>query len=112
MIEDALRESLGRRASHPAGLKRKLPTFRGQGLYPGVNLDDSAALLELMEGERDSHRRQRADLVTCHTSVYTAFARLPARIFTNDLDRNSSKVSPVANASSSVNAPLLIPRMK
>jgi hypothetical protein len=26
-----------------------LPTFRGQGLRPGVNLDDSAALLELME---------------------------------------------------------------
>jgi hypothetical protein len=27
----------------------ELPTFRGQGLRPGVNLDDSAALLELME---------------------------------------------------------------
>jgi hypothetical protein len=27
----------------------RLPTFRGQGLRPGVNLDDSAALLELME---------------------------------------------------------------
>jgi hypothetical protein len=26
-----------------------LPTFRGQGLRPGVSLDDSAALLELME---------------------------------------------------------------
>jgi len=26
----------------------ELPTFRGQGLRPGVNLDDSAALLELM----------------------------------------------------------------
>lgn len=26
-----------------------LPTFRGKGLRPGVNLDDSAALLELME---------------------------------------------------------------
>lgn len=31
----------------------RLPTFRGQGLYPGVNLDDSASLLELMEaGDR------------------------------------------------------------
>jgi DNA-binding CsgD family transcriptional regulator len=32
--------------------KRKhvdLPTFRGEGLQQGVNLDDSAALLELME---------------------------------------------------------------
>lgn len=26
-----------------------LPTFRGEGLQPGVNLDDSAALLEMME---------------------------------------------------------------
>lgn len=35
------------RASSPR--KRvHLPTFRGQGLRPGVNLDDSAALLELM----------------------------------------------------------------
>jgi hypothetical protein len=61
VIEDALRESLSRRGKRP-GAKGKLPTFRGQGLYPGVNLDDSAALLELMEGERDSHRRQRTDL--------------------------------------------------
>jgi hypothetical protein len=29
--------------------KVELPTFRGQGLRPGVNLDDSAALLELMD---------------------------------------------------------------
>jgi hypothetical protein len=36
----------------PTGRERKkveLPTFRGQGLRPGVNLDDSASLLELME---------------------------------------------------------------
>ena len=32
----------------------KLPTFLGQGLRPGVNLDDSAALLELMESDRGS----------------------------------------------------------
>lgn len=62
VIEDALRESLSRRGARPVGLKEKLPTFRGQGLFPGVNLDDSAALLELMEGESDSHRRQRTDL--------------------------------------------------
>jgi hypothetical protein len=33
------------------GPKRRvtLPTFRGKGLRPGVNLDDSAALLELMD---------------------------------------------------------------
>jgi DNA-binding CsgD family transcriptional regulator len=31
-----------------------LPTYRGQGLRAGVNLDDSAALLELMESSHDS----------------------------------------------------------
>lgn len=62
VIEDALRESLSRRKTQRAGLKVEIPTFRGKGLHPGVNLDDSAALLELMEGERDSDRRQRTDL--------------------------------------------------
>src|SRR5437763_10290751 len=62
VIEDALRESLGRRSSPRTGAKTKLPTFGGQGLRSGVNLDDSAALLELVESDRDSHRRQRTDL--------------------------------------------------
>lgn len=30
----------------------KFPTFRGTGLRPGVDLDDSAALLDLMEERR------------------------------------------------------------
>lgn len=38
----------------------KLPTFRGRGTRPGVNLDDSAALLERMEGDRDARLRGRA----------------------------------------------------
>jgi hypothetical protein len=49
VIEDALRESLSRRRTPRKTSNRKLPTFRGKGLLPGVNLDDSAALLELME---------------------------------------------------------------
>lgn len=28
----------------------KFPTFRGTGLQPGIDLDDSASLLDLMEG--------------------------------------------------------------
>lgn len=32
-----------------------LPTFRGQGLLPGVDLDDSASLLDLMDA-RDASR--------------------------------------------------------
>ena len=39
-------------------------------------------------------------------------ARLAARIFTNDLLRISSSVSPVASASCSVTAPHAIPRRK
>jgi hypothetical protein len=48
VVEDALRESLARRRTPRAAQIGKLPTYRGQGLRPGVNLDDSAALLELM----------------------------------------------------------------
>jgi len=50
VIEDALRESLARRRS--AGERRRpadLPTFRGRGLQPGVDLDSTAQLLELMD---------------------------------------------------------------
>jgi hypothetical protein len=36
----------------------ELPTFRGHGLRPGVDLDNSAALLELMESDRDADRRK------------------------------------------------------
>jgi hypothetical protein len=49
VVEDALRDALARR---PSGAKRprvRLKTFRGNGLRPGVDLDDSAALLETME---------------------------------------------------------------
>lgn len=50
VVEDALREALSRR-THDAGARRlDLPTFPGSRLLPGVDLDDSAALLERMEG--------------------------------------------------------------
>lgn len=50
MIEEALRERLARTASADAPRSRvRLPTFRGRGLVPRVELDDSAALLDLME---------------------------------------------------------------
>ncbi|MGZ5214389.1 MAG: hypothetical protein ACXWEG_02375 [Actinomycetota bacterium] len=53
MIEDALRETLARRHVLPTdeGEPVSFPTFRGDGLMPGVDLDDSAALLDLMEGD-------------------------------------------------------------
>ena len=61
VIEDALRESLSRRGT-AARRQVKVPTFRGKGLNPGVDLDDTRGLLDLMESDSDSRRRQRSDL--------------------------------------------------
>jgi hypothetical protein len=49
LIEDALRQALGRRDETPAGRVRLPVGRRGSKLQPGVDLDDSAALLDLME---------------------------------------------------------------
>jgi hypothetical protein len=49
VIEDSLREALARRAQPQRRRKAKLPVFGGKGLQPGVNLDDSASLLDRME---------------------------------------------------------------
>lgn len=51
VIEDALRESLARRVETRRTRPRvELPTSgEGSRLMPGVDLDDSAALLDLME---------------------------------------------------------------
>jgi hypothetical protein len=56
LIEDALRESLARRRAVGRRRLEKLPTFHGR-LLPGVDLDDSAALLDLMEAEDRPPRR-------------------------------------------------------
>ena len=48
VIEDSLREALARNA-RPRRRKVKLPVFGGRGLQPGVDLDDSASLLDRME---------------------------------------------------------------
>jgi hypothetical protein len=49
LIEDALREALARRQRGAGRARRALRTFKGNGPRPGVDLDDSAALLELMD---------------------------------------------------------------
>lgn len=51
VIEEALRERLARRDPQPAR-RLRLPVFRGRGLQPGVDLDDTAALLDLMDVRR------------------------------------------------------------
>lgn len=49
VIEDALRAHLSRRGRVQRA-PFKMRTFDGGGLLPGVDLDDSSALLDLMEG--------------------------------------------------------------
>lgn len=51
LIEDAVRAALAPRKSTARVSESVLPTFGGRGLQPGVDLDDSAALLDLMESE-------------------------------------------------------------
>ena len=51
-VGDALRERLARRQAQPTTEYVTLPTFKG-ALIPGVNLDDSAGLLDIMEGTDD-----------------------------------------------------------
>ena len=50
VIEDALREVLARRKQPFKRRAVRLPTFRGGGLQRGVDLDDTSALLDLMDG--------------------------------------------------------------
>jgi hypothetical protein len=54
VIEDALREMLARQRKTEKRTSVRLTTVSGGGLQPGVDLDDSAALLSLMEEHRDS----------------------------------------------------------
>jgi predicted transcriptional regulator len=49
VLEDALRDTLARRVARPKRSRLRLKTFRGDGVRPGVDLDDSAGLLEAME---------------------------------------------------------------
>lgn len=49
IFHQALRELLVRDKRAPARDREPLPSFCGQGLQPGVDLDDAAALLDLME---------------------------------------------------------------
>ena len=48
LLEEALRESLARRKPHLKPKPVRLKTVKGGGVRAGVDLDDSAALLDLM----------------------------------------------------------------
>ena len=49
VLEDALRETLARRPPRAQRKPIRLKTVKGDGVRPGVDLDDAAALLDLME---------------------------------------------------------------
>ena len=49
IIEDALRETLARRTRRNRSEAIKLTTFGQGGTRPGVDLDDTATLIDLME---------------------------------------------------------------
>jgi len=57
VIEDALRGFLARRPPTRANPPVRLTTFGGSGLLPGVDLDDRAALLDLMDEAGAADRR-------------------------------------------------------
>jgi hypothetical protein len=52
VIEDAVRESLGRRRANLSDRPAvRLPTFAGSGLQAGVDLDSTASLLDVMDAD-------------------------------------------------------------
>ena len=50
VIEDGLREALARYRRRQERPPVALNTFTGKGLRPGVNLDDAADLLDILDG--------------------------------------------------------------
>lgn len=50
VIEDALRSALARREDRGRRKRLRLTTFRGGGVRPGIDLDDSASLRDVMDG--------------------------------------------------------------
>ena len=51
LVEEALRIRLAQRTVRPRGPVR-LPTFRGDGLQPGLTLDDMSTILDRLDGIR------------------------------------------------------------
>lgn len=52
VIEDALRAALAQARPRARAERVELPTYGSGGARPGVDLDDTASLLDLMEGDR------------------------------------------------------------
>jgi hypothetical protein len=57
VIANALREALQKGRRKAPRRKIKLTTYGDGGTFPGVDLEDTSALLDLMDGINDPHRR-------------------------------------------------------
>lgn len=57
IIGDALREALSRRRRSASRKQFKIITYGQGGVLPGVDLSNSAALLDIMDGVDDPDRR-------------------------------------------------------
>jgi hypothetical protein len=53
VVEEGLRILLAHKRAHRPEKKIPLVTFKGGGLRPGIDLDDSASLLDVMERRDD-----------------------------------------------------------
>lgn len=51
VMEDALREAVARARKAPKHTSTRLPTFKGDGLMPGVELDHGASLRDIMDAD-------------------------------------------------------------
>jgi hypothetical protein len=49
LVEESLQRALSGQQASARTKPTRLPTFRGRGLQPGVDLDSSAGILEMME---------------------------------------------------------------
>lgn len=52
LIEETLREGLARRRHRRRAMRATLPTYGKQGPLPGVDIDDTASMLDVMESSR------------------------------------------------------------
>jgi len=54
LVSDALRERLARRQGIRS-TAAAIPTFRGRGVHPGIELSNNAELLDYVERQEDPH---------------------------------------------------------
>lgn len=57
IIANALREALARRKQKSPKRRFKIITYGKGGAYPGVDISDTSALLDIMDGIDDPNRR-------------------------------------------------------